>query len=90
MFFSKSCKAKWQERHTGQFSAFMNGEGVSHAAKRRGESQVAAVNNHIVNNRTHTVDGVEVGSDYPGLTDQEWDDACASAEMGWAAHKALL
>jgi hypothetical protein len=38
MFFSKSCKAKYQERCTGQYRAYSNGNGVSHAAKRRGEN----------------------------------------------------
>jgi len=79
MFFSKSCKAKYQEKDTGQYRAFKNGEGVSHAAKRRGEVPTYS--------EIQTVDGIEVGDDYIGLTDQEHDYACASAEMGWDAHK---
>lgn len=28
-FCDKSCKAKYQEKHNGQYSAYMNGRGVS-------------------------------------------------------------
>lgn len=42
-FFDKSCKAHFQEKNTGQFRAYIRGEGVSHAAKRRGEDPQKAV-----------------------------------------------
>ena len=42
-FFDKSCKARYQERKTGQFKAHCRGEGVSHAAKRIGEDPLKAV-----------------------------------------------
>lgn len=87
LFFSKSCKAKFQERNTGQYKAHLNGHGVSHAAKRRGEDPEKAVLDYAQKHRIETVDGIEVDSDYIGITDREWDEIQSSAEMGWDAHK---
>ena len=47
LYFNKSCKAKKQERDTGQCRAYLRGEGVSHAAKRRGEDPKNAVYKHV-------------------------------------------
>lgn len=46
-FYSKSCKAKKQEQDTGQYKAYQRGCGVSHAAKRRGEDPIKAVQSYI-------------------------------------------
>lgn len=43
LFFNKSCKARYQERKTGQCRAYLRGEGVTHAAKRRGENPEIAL-----------------------------------------------
>lgn len=66
-FFSKSCKAKWQEKRTGQHRAYLKGDGWRKDIR--------------------TVDGVEVGADFVGMTDQENDAAMADAESGWDGHK---
>lgn len=34
-FCNKSCKAKYQERRTGQYAAYMNGRGVSNLRPER-------------------------------------------------------
>lgn len=47
LYFSKSCKAKKQERDTGQCRAYLSGHGVSHAAKRKGKDPRLAVKNYV-------------------------------------------
>jgi uncharacterized protein YgiM (DUF1202 family) len=90
MFFSKSCKAKWQERCTGQHRSYLRGEVVSSAAKMRGEDPSMAVDRYVDKHRVRTVDGIKVDHDYMGITDQEHDEICNSIEMGWDGHKNWL
>lgn len=87
IFYSKSCKAKWQERRTGQYRAYTKGLGVSHAAKLRGDDPNKVMTAHYKKDKVRTFDGVEVASDYRDTTDQEWDAINSEAEMGWDAHK---
>lgn len=84
LFYSKSCKAKFQERFTGQYRAYLQGNGVSHAAKRRGEEDpIKAVKKYVAKNnnfyRWPTKD--EFGEYSDGILD-EYED-----EIGWDAHK---
>lgn len=83
MFFSKSCKARYQEINTGQYSAYKNGRGVSHAAVLRGESPASALAKYTPD----TIDGGDVSGSYFVFTDEEHDEACASMEFGWDGHK---
>lgn len=84
-YYSKSCKARAQERKTGQYRAYRQGIGVSHAAKLRGESENAALYKYA--QKVRTIDGVIVNDCDMRITDQEWDDICTSAELGWDGHK---
>ena len=74
MFYSKACKARWQEARTGQFRAYMHGYGKSYAAYRKGQ----------------TGNGIPVPSNHAGIIDQEYDEICMEMELGWDAHKDFL
>ena len=62
LFYSKSCKAKHQEKNTGQCKAYLRGEGVSHAARRRGEDPGEAIMAHCERN----------GIECPDLSDDDY------------------